>query len=383
MTLLNEEKRPLDDKSDYEEPSQHPHDEDWNYAALSLPISRSITQDPNQAYKLTSSWRNVALVTDGSNVPGLGDAGPLAAMPLIERKGKLLTKLAQITPIPLILANKSPEEAVSALSALRLSFGAVNLVGMNEATAMEVKRRLTENVDTPVFLDNQDGLPILCLAALLNAAVVVNKKVSELKLVILGDENEALPIVDFLHLTGLIEILVVDRSGIIHVGRPGPTNWIKEELAQKTNPSQVKGPLSKALNQADVLIALSNILSVTKDLIAQMAAEPIVFDLADLNLERLEKKGVFAAVKGPGPNLLSSALVFPGLLRGVLEAKARVLNAPMKMAAALALAKLVPEAELAADFILPKVDKANLVASMAEAVSVAATASGAGRMVIF
>ncbi|MDR2301625.1 MAG: NAD-dependent malic enzyme [Deltaproteobacteria bacterium] len=352
----------------------------WAYASLAMDSCRTLTNDPAQAWRLTDRWNNVAVVTDGSSVPGLGDIGPLASLPLVEEKGKLLSKLADISAFPLVLGTKALDDAVTTIASLAPSFGVVNLEAMNESTSMEIKLRLAEFDELPVYHDTQDGLPVLSLAALLNSIKVLGKKMSDIKMVLVSGEIEALPMVEFFRLAGAADIVVCDRFGAIHKGRPGATNWVKEELAQKTNPRQVKGNLAKIVSGADVLVILSPNVSLAKDLASTMANEPIIFNLTDQKVDY----GQAAITAGVGPNQanrLNSCLVFPGILRGVLNARAKVINAAMKMAAVLALAKLVPEAELGPNFIVPSVTKPNLVSVLAEAVSTAAAASGVSRFI--
>jgi malate dehydrogenase (oxaloacetate-decarboxylating) len=341
---------------------------------------RTLSNDPAQACRLTERWNNVAVVTDGSSVPGLGDIGPLASLPLVEEKGRLLAKLAQISAFPLVLGTKALDEAVTTIISLAPSFGAINLEAMNESSSMEIKRRLLEYDELPVFHDTQDGTPVLGLAALLNALKVVDKKMAEVKMILVSNELEALPVVDFFRLAGAADMVVCDRLGAIHKGRPGVTNWIKEELAQKTNQNQLKGNLSKIISGADVLVILSPNINLIKDLAGSMAPSPVIFNLTDQKVN-FGQAAVVAGANGNTPNQLSSSLVFPGVLKGVLNARARVINAAMKMAAARALAKLVPESELGPEFIVPSVTKPNLVSVMAEAVSTAAAVSGVSRFI--
>ncbi|MDR1110133.1 MAG: NAD-dependent malic enzyme [Deltaproteobacteria bacterium] len=350
----------------------------WAYVPRAMDSCRALASDPAQAFRLTDRWNTVAVVTDGSSVPGLGDIGPLASLPLVEEKGRLLAKLAEISAIPLVLDSRALDDAVTTITTLSPSFGAVNLEAMTEQASMEIKRRLSELDELPVFHDTQDGLPVLCLAALLNALKVVGKKMGGIRLVIASNENEALPMVDFLRLAGAADIVVCDRSGAIHRGRPGATNWIKEELAQKTNPRQAKGSLAKVLPGSDVLVILSQGGPPVRDLAGPMSPPAVIFNLTGQNVD-YGQAAIVADPRAGQANQLSSCLVFPGLLKGVLNARARAINAPMKMAAALALSKLVPEAELGPGFIVPSVGKPNLVSAMAEAVSAAAAASGVSR----
>jgi malate dehydrogenase (oxaloacetate-decarboxylating) len=354
---------------------------DWDYAREALDICRSLSADPSLAYKLTNRFNSVAVITDGSSVPGLGDIGPLASLPLVEQKSRLLFHSAQINAYPLVIDSPGVDDMVRTIMALSSCLGAVNLEAVNEVSSMEIKRRLSEIDQVPVFQDTLDALPVLCLAALLNALKVVGKKMSTTKIVIVSGENEGLSMVDFFRLAGATDIIVCDKAGAIHRGRPGHTNWVKEELALKTNPRQLKGPLAKVTAGADVLIVLTPVASLTKDLVASMAPKAIVFDLTDNQSDNFLKATVTATCRADLNNQLSLCLVFPGLLRGTLDARARSINPTMKMAATLALSKLVPEAELTPEFIVPLLTKSNIVSVLAEAVSTAAAASGASRLI--
>jgi malate dehydrogenase (oxaloacetate-decarboxylating) len=221
----------------------------------------------------------------------------------------------------------------------------------------------------------------MCFAAILNILKVVEKKMNAIKLVIVSGESEGLSLVDFLRLVGVSDIIVCDKAGAIHRGRPGHTNWIKEELALKTNPRQAKGPLAKVISGADVLIVLNSLTPLGKDLVPAMAPNAVVFNLTDTPSEIFSSAAILATTSSELHNQLSLCLVFPGLFRGTLDARARAINAPMKMAAALALSKLVPEADLGSKLIVPPLSKNNLVSVMAEAVSTAAAASGTSRLI--
>ncbi|MDR1486637.1 MAG: hypothetical protein LBT62_01390 [Deltaproteobacteria bacterium] len=354
---------------------------DANLAKAVLEQCRALSSDPSLAYKFTSRFNTVAVITDGSNAPSLGDIGPLASLPLVEQKARLLNQTAQINTLPLVLDSQSLEDTVRTVKSLALSLGAINLEAVNETASMEIKRRLEEIEEVPVLHDNLDALPVLCLAALLNALKVVNKKMNAVKIVLASPESEALSMVDFFRLAGVTDIIVCDKTGAIHPSRPGHTNWVKEELALKTNPRQIKGPLAKVAVDSDVLIVISSAVPINKDLVSTMAPQAIIFNLTETTKDNFFGAAVTAGKSDLNSNLLSPYLVVPGLLRGSLDARARVINAPMKMAAALAISKLVPEADLGPSFIIPSVSKHNLVSVLAEAVSTAAAASGVSRLI--
>jgi malate dehydrogenase (oxaloacetate-decarboxylating) len=361
-------------------PASNAADDLWAYVKNSAEACKAVAADPDQAFQLTARWNTVAVISDGSAVPGLGAAGPLAALPLVEEKCRALRRLAGLEARPLVLDVKSLDEAVRTVASLAQSFGAVNLEAFVETEAMELKRRLTDLGDLPVCQDALDALPVVCLAALTNALKAVRKKITDVRLVISGAETEGLALVDFLRLAGLGDVVVCDRSGAICRGRPGPTNWVMEELAQKTNPRQIRGSLAKALAGADALLLLAGGAPLqTKSPATLMAPNSIILSLVDQPDSFFFGATVSAAPNGP-LNQLDACLALPGLLRGALDARALAFNAPMKMAAALALSKMVPEAELGAELIVPNAAKPGLVTAMAEAVSAAAAASGVSRL---
>lgn len=350
------------------------------YQAAVLGDCRTLSTDPDKILSLTSRFRTVAVVTDGTSVPGLGDVGPAAALPLVEAKCRLIKSLAHIEALPLSMANGPVEGIVRLLTALTPSMGAANLEAMSESVSMNVKRRVAEAGELPVYQDRLDGLPVICLAALQNAFKVAGKRIAESRLVISGGEADSLALANFLRLAGAADIVVCDRLGAIHKGRPGPTNWFKEELAARTNPRQAKGSLSKVAAGADALLILAPAQGSGKDWPPALAEPSIILDFSDGGQENLARAAIHGSASPDKPNLLSPSLAFPGILKGILAARARQLNAPMKMAAAMALAAQVPETSLGFESIVPPVTKPNLTEAISEAVASAAAASGAGRL---
>ncbi|MDR1658248.1 MAG: hypothetical protein LBT47_11970 [Deltaproteobacteria bacterium] len=355
--------------------------DNYDYLGQALPACRTAAAAPSVLLDPSDRFQTVAVITDGSRIPVLGDVGPWAALPLAEAKCRLLSQMTGLTAIPLTFSSSSIEDTVRLIEAITPSFGALNLEAIDETAAFYVKRRISETKELPVYIDSLDGLPVICLAALNNALKVVEKKMSEVRLVIAGGETAGLAMVDFLRLAGAADIVVCDRLGAIHRGRSGPTNWVKEELASKTNPRQLKGNLPKVTAGSDVLILLSAAQPPPKDLVATMAPGAVVFNLTDTTTDNLGLPKVYASLADDNPNRLIPALLFPGLIKGIMEAKARLLNPSMKMAAAMALANLVPENSLGPLSVVPPVTKPNLVSALTEAVSAAAAASGASRLI--
>ncbi|MDR2353508.1 MAG: NAD-dependent malic enzyme, partial [Deltaproteobacteria bacterium] len=220
---------------------------DLAYIKSSSKLSRTIADDPSLVSSLTSRFNRVAIISDGSGVPGLGDVGPLPSLPFVEKKAIIYQKLAGIEAVPIVLESRSLDEILRVITVLAPSFGAINLEAISENRCLQIKNRLLLDSDLPVFQDNLDGIPIVCLAALRNALKLVQKNIEEVKIVLSGSEGESMPMVEFLTAAGFQDIIVCDRNGTIHKGRHGPTNWVKEKIAQQTNPRQVKGGPAKAL----------------------------------------------------------------------------------------------------------------------------------------
>ncbi|MDR3154190.1 MAG: NAD-dependent malic enzyme [Deltaproteobacteria bacterium] len=355
---------------------------DLAYAKSSASLCRALAEDPAESPRLTSRWNRVAVVTDGSGVPGAGDVGPHPALPYLEKKAAVFRKLAGIEAFPLAIDARSSEDMVRVVSALSPSIGAVNIEGVAEPRSLDVKNRLAAETDLPVFQDGSDGIPVVCLAALLNSLKLAGKDIRTVRIVLSGTEADGMPVAEFLSAAGAGDIIVCDRSGAIHRRRPGPTNWVKERLARNTNPRQVKGSPAKALSGADVFISLSGPPVLTRELLASMARNAILFYLTDCTPDLFSRPEtdsgtpVIATTCPVLPNQLTACLVFPGLLRGALDARARTVNLEMKMAAALALAAMVPESRLDHELVIPRVLTPGLVPSMAKAVAEAAASSG-------
>jgi malate dehydrogenase (oxaloacetate-decarboxylating) len=355
---------------------------DLAYVKSSTNLCRAVAEDPSEAQKLTSRWNRVAIISDGSGIPGVGDVGPLPSLPFVEKKALIYKKLAGIEAFPLVLDSKNIDEIVRVVTVLAPSFGAINLEGILESRSLEIKTKLMEENDLPVFQDAMDGIPIVCLAALQNSLKLAEKSLQAAKIVLSGTEAESMPLVEFLTEAGAEDIIVCDRSGTIHKRRAGPTNWVKERLAQNTNPRQVKGGPAKALVGADVFISLSGPPVLTHELLSSMSAHPILFYLTDCTPDLFSRPEpasgtpIIATTCPVLPNHLTNCLVFPGIFRGALDARAKIINTPMKMAAAKSLADIVSDTQLDFELVLPQVLTPGLVSTMAQAVLEAALNSG-------
>ena len=335
----------------------------------------AIAKDPSLAMTLTIKGRSVAVVTDGTAVLGLGDIGPLAAMPVMEGKALLFKEFAGIDAYPIALATKDVEEIVATVKRISPGFGGINLEDISAPRCFEIERRLTEELDIPVFHDDQHGTAIVVLAGLINAARAVGRPIAEAKVVFSGAGAAGVAVAKLLHAYGVKDVTLCDSKGVIGPSR-SDLDASKRGLLSWSNPRGLSGVLADALAGADVLIGLSKGGVVTKEMVAAMAPGPIVFAMANPDPEIMpdDAKAAGASVVATGrsdfPNQINNLLAFPGVFRGVFDARARRITEAMKLAAAEALAALVPSP--AAERIIPDaLDKAATKA-VAEAVSRAA-----------
>lgn len=344
-----------------------------------------IKDDINKSYELTRRHNLVAVITDGSAVLGLGDIGPEAGMPVMEGKCVLFKEFADVDAFPLCIKTKDVDELVQTIYNISGSFGGINLEDIAAPRCFEVERRLKEMCDIPVFHDDQHGTAIVVAAALLNALRVVDKKIDEIKLVINGAGSAGTAIANHLLRLGVKNLILCDKFGIICEGMEGLSE-AHAEMSRKTNPEKIQGSLSDALCGADVFIGVSAPNIVTAENIKSMAEGAIVFPMAnpvpeimpDLALE------AGAAVVGTGrsdfPNQINNVLAFPGIFRGALDVRASDINEEMKVAASYAIAGLVADAELCAEYIIPKAFDPRVGKAVASAVAEAAAKSGVARI---
>ena len=343
-----------------------------------------IQRDIEKSYELTRRHNLCAVITDGSAVLGLGDIGPEAGMPVMEGKCVLFKAFGGVDAFPLCVKTQDVDEFVNAVYLLSGSFGGINLEDIAAPRCFEIERKLKERCDIPIFHDDQHGTAVITLAGLTNALKVVGKKKEDVRIVTSGAGAAAVSIVKLLLSAGYRHITMCDRAGAIYAGREG-LNWIKEEMAQSTNLDRRSGTLADMLAGADVFIGVSAPGTVTTQMVRSMAQDPIIFACANPTPEIFpeEAKAGGAAVIATGrsdfPNQINNVLAFPGIFRGTFDVRARDINEEMKMAAAEALADLISQEELSAEYIIPKAFDKRVGPAVAQAVARAARQSGVAR----
>ena len=344
-----------------------------------------IQKDPSKSYELTRRWNMAAVITDGSAVLGLGDIGPEAGMPVMEGKCVLFKAFGDVDAFPICVKTKDVDEFVETVYNISGSFGGINLEDIAAPRCFEIERKLKEKCDIPIFHDDQHGTAVITLAGLTNALKVVGKKKEDVKVVTSGAGAAAISIVKLLLSAGFKNITMCDRKGAIYKGRDG-LNWIKEEMAEVTNLDHKSGSLADMLVGADVFIGVSAPGMVTTEMVRTMNKDAIIFACANPTPEIFpdEAKAGGAAVVSTGrsdfPNQINNVLAFPGIFRGAFDVRASDINEEMKMAAAKALAELISEDELSADYIIPKAFDKRVGPAVAKAVAEAARKSGVARI---
>ena len=360
--------------------------------ALSLAYTPGVAQpcleiqkDVNKSYELTRRWNTVAVVTDGSAVLGLGDIGPEAGMPVMEGKCVLFKAFGGVDAIPLCVRSHDVDDIVNTVALLAGSFGGVNLEDIAAPRCFEIERKLKERCDIPIFHDDQHGTAVITLAGLTNALKVVGKKLEDVRIVINGAGAAAISITKLLLSAGAGDVTLCDRRGAIYTGRADGMNWIKEEIAQVTNPKKRTGSLADVLAGADVFIGVSAPGAVTTDMVKTMNKDAIIFACANPTPEifpddaRAGGAAVVATGRSDYPNQINNVLAFPGIFRGALDARASDINDAMEIAAAKALAGLVGD-DLSADYIIPAAFDPRVRDAVASAVKQAAYDSSVAKI---
>ena len=345
-----------------------------------------IQKDISKSYDLTRRGNLVAVVTDGTAVLGLGDIGPEAGMPVMEGKCALFKRFGNVDAIPLCIRSKDVDEIVNTVRLLAGSFGGVNLEDISAPRCFEIEKRLKECCDIPIFHDDQHGTAVVCLAAMLNALKLVNKKIEDVKVVTSGAGAAGIAIIKLLIAMGLDphHVILCDRHGAIYEGRDY-LNQEKEEMAKITNSGKRAGTLAEMLVGADVFIGVSAPGCVTPEMVKSMAPNPVLFPMANPTPEIMPDLALEAgaAVVGTGrsdfPNQINNVLAFPGIFRGALDVRASEINDAMNIAAAKAIAAFVTDDKLAADYIILNALEAGVAEAVAAAVAQAAKDTGVAR----
>ena len=344
-----------------------------------------IQKDADKSYGLTRRHNLCAVITDGSAVLGLGDIGPEAGMPVMEGKCVLFKAFADVDAFPLCVRTKDVDEFVNAVYLISGSFGGINLEDIAAPRCFEIERKLKEKCDIPIFHDDQHGTAVVTLAGLTNALKVVGKKKEEVRIVTSGAGAAAVSIVKLLLSAGFRNIIMTDRAGAIYEGREN-LNWIKEEMAQVTNREKHSGSLAEVIVGADVFIGVSAPGTLTTEMVKTMGRDAIIFACANPTPEIFPedaKKGgarIVSTGRSDYPNQINNVLAFPGIFRGTFDVRASDINEEMKLAAATALASLIPVEELNEENIIPKAFDPRVGPAVAAAVAQAARRSGVARI---
>ena len=344
-------------------------------------ICLDIHENKRHAYRYTIKGNSVAVVTDGTAVLGLGDIGPEASMPVMEGKVMIFKEFAGIDAFPIALRTKDTKEIISTIKNISPTFGGISLEDISAPRCFEIERKLRQELDIPVIHDDQHGTAVVVLAALINVARLLKRKIEKFKVVIVGAGAAGTATALMLSAYGIRDVVVCDRAGAIYKGRRQNMNPYKRALAKKTNPGNLKGSISDVMKGADVFIGLSAPGIITGDDIKTMSAEPVVFTLANPEPEIAPEEAlpivrVLATGRSDYPNQINNMLSFPGIFRGLLDVRARGVNEEVKFAAARAIAHTVKDDELTEDYIIPSIFDKKVVASVAHAVAEIAKTTG-------
>jgi len=347
-------------------------------------ICDAIYQEPEKVFTLTIKKNTVAIVTDGTAVLGLGDIGPAAALPVMEGKAMLFKEFAGVDAFPICLNTKDPDEIVRTVKAISTVFGGINLEDISAPRCFQIEERLREELDIPVFHDDQHGTAVVVLAALINALKLVGKKMDEVKVIVNGVGAAGVACTKIIMAAGVQNIVGCDQTGALYRGRRENMNWMKDWYAQNTNPHDEQGTIHDVIKGADVFLGLSVPGVINEEDVKQMADKPIVFAMANPTPEIMpEDAAPYVAVMATGrsdyPNQINNVLSFPGIFRGALACRASRINEEMKLAASNAIAAIITDAELHPEYIIPSVFDKRVAEAVAREVEVAAYKSGVAR----
>jgi len=347
-------------------------------------VCLAIHKDPEKAFNLTIKKNMVAVISDGTAVLGLGDIGPAAAMPVMEGKCQLFKEFGGVDAFPICLNTKDPHEIIQTIKNISVAFGGVNLEDISAPRCFEIEDRLKEELDIPVFHDDQHGTAVVVLAALINALKIVGKKMDEIKVVVNGIGAAGVACSKIVMNAGVKNLVGCDTSGALYEGRIENMNWVKDWFARNTNPNKEKGTIHDVIKGADVFFGLSAPGVIDKNDLQNMAKDAIVFAMANPTPEimpedALDHVAVMATGRSDYPNQINNVLCFPGIFRGALNCRASQINEEMKLAAAHAIAGIISDDELHPDYIIPSVFDRRVGEAVAKEVEEAAYATGVAR----
>ncbi|HEY3829564.1 MAG TPA: NAD-dependent malic enzyme [Solirubrobacteraceae bacterium] len=348
-------------------------------------VCLAINEDPAKAFQYTIKRNTVAVVSDGTAVLGLGNIGPAAAMPVMEGKACLFKEFAGVDAFPICLDTQDPDEIVNAVKLIAPTFGGINLEDISAPRCFEIEDRLKAELDIPVFHDDQHGTAVVVMAALINAAKLTDRRLQDLRVLVIGLGAAGIAVTKILLEAGVQHIVGADSRGALHIQREdyldGSMNSIKRWFAQATNPECRAGTPADVIDGMDLVIGLSGARVLPAQALARMNKDAMVFAMANPNPEVIPEEAapyvrVMATGRSDYPNQINNVLCFPGIFRGALDVRAQMITEEMKMAAAQAIAAIVPEGELREDYIIPSVFNRDVAPAVAAAVAEQARASG-------